>query len=443
LLAVTERGSDSSAAAAEQDSRMAAQALRDSGDIQYIKAVNGLKVGESLKSVSLEPAEELKKYPEIYRDRYGYREGLVYIHWAHKVDEETVVMGSFSVDGSDPEVWRELFAEQDVDVPEGESPNTWNQHHIKQTDTSLEETIESVRQLRDGYYKQVGKTEQRFVMNDYVDQENEAIDERFRVYYRALSEALDTRRNNEVLQDFANILLQDQIDNLNPDLRGQLIRIANQQSFDDDAARDMDSILRYAATEQLRTGLESFMNSSDETKVTPVAATERPSYRFVAFTGMSPAAVQALHYQTASNVSAGVQARRSYGGCPGQIRFHMTKDLSESDMFDIGLQQDQNKDSAEQSNSDRIGATITCIKCRQPVKKKAVEQHDKETGEVKSWRCPSCKYEVDVCTGEEMNPSRSLDKPEEKPQPVTILETFRQEKLASEREVAKLALAAA
>ncbi len=69
---------------------------------------------------------------------------------------------------------------------------------------------------------------------------------------------------------------------------------------------------------------------------------------------------------------------------------------------------------------------IKCIKCREQVDKKDVVK-------AKSWCCPKCKYEVDICNGREINPSQ----PPERGNNVIQLFARKQKKPAAEhREVA-------
>ncbi len=72
------------------------------------------------------------------------------------------------------------------------------------------------------------------------------------------------------------------------------------------------------------------------------------------------------------------------------------------------IQDEQNKNNADETDekssellnieSDSKDGKIRCIKCRESVKKKDVVKE-------KSWSCPSCKYEIDICDGKVLNES--------------------------------------
>lgn len=87
--------------------------------------------------------------------------------------------------------------------------------------------------------------------------------------------------------------------------------------------------------------------------------------------------------------SAGDDARlagKSYSGCGmttgGQSSLSATEQLTEN-----GYGNNANK-----SKDNKLPSMIRCINCREKVPKKDVIK-------VKSWCCPSCKYEVDICNG--------------------------------------------
>lgn len=62
----------------------------------------------------------------------------------------------------------------------------------------------------------------------------------------------------------------------------------------------------------------------------------------------------------------------------------------------------------ERSENDKVPSIIKCIACKRPSPKEKVVK-------AKSWCCPHCKYEVDICTGQVIHesvqpkPDRSIE----------------------------------
>ncbi|HSX23881.1 MAG TPA: hypothetical protein VLE74_02160 [Candidatus Saccharimonadales bacterium] len=88
---------------------------------------------------------------------------------------------------------------------------------------------------------------------------------------------------------------------------------------------------------------------------------------------------------------------------------HNAEKTAKSSSCPGALQEEKNKDGQEntdEQSSDRLNdetdsksGKIRCIKCRETVNKKDVVKE-------KSWRCPHCKYEVDICDGKVLHESK-------------------------------------
>ncbi|MDB5170798.1 MAG: hypothetical protein JWO35_492 [Candidatus Saccharibacteria bacterium] len=76
-----------------------------------------------------------------------------------------------------------------------------------------------------------------------------------------------------------------------------------------------------------------------------------------------------------------------------------------------------------EASSDTKSGKINCIKCRKSVKKIDVVK-------AASWRCPSCKYEVDICNGKELNPSEPPEEQERLAEVISLEEKRREKQLA-------------
>lgn len=82
--------------------------------------------------------------------------------------------------------------------------------------------------------------------------------------------------------------------------------------------------------------------------------------------------------------------------------------------------------------SDSKTGKINCIKCRKPVNKAEVVKPT-------SWRCPSCKYEVDICTGAEKHKSE----PPKKQEPLTEVISLEEKRRELQIKLAETAVAEA
>jgi ribosomal protein L37AE/L43A len=397
MAEVVAKGREISEAAAIWQPELRAQAIRDAGDELIAKRADELKPGESLFTLSMEPKDELRDHRKTYRD-LGYRENLSYLQWYSRVDENTLVAGSFSVDMSDETAWREMFADLNVAVPEGESPNTWIQHTLTREMTA-EQAEQFVQDIRHEYYQRRGVMEERQSVGEYVQANGAVVQGYFDAYYPALAKAVYSGENNRTLQDLAGSILKTDVKNLKPEIRQQLLQVSNGRKFDDELGKTMDSVIRYAVVEELRAGMAEFVSGRQPAgqEIYDLVVAERNE-------NIPDMSVEALHLRLANNVEAGVQARRSYGGCS-----NVELSDEDGDVDANGNPQEAYGGSSSRERRSSKKARINCIKCRQPTTIGEVDQKDKGT-----WRCPHCKYEVDVCTGDVKNHS---EKPKKAPKP--------------------------
>jgi len=312
MVEVLFNGVGSSEQAARLDPTLKAQVLRDACDVDVAMRVDRLLPGQTLWALSMDPKDELAEHSEAYK-KLGYKEGLAYIQTYSKVDENTLVASSYSVDMSDEASWRPLLAQHGMDIPEEASLNSWLHFGVETTATA-EEAHQFAQQLRTDYYAQVGDTEQRYSVNEYVEHNQEAVRKLFEAYYVPLASAVHTGRNNETIEQLAATILTKNISDLNAGVKQQLIRVANGSSFKDDAGRVMDSVIRYAVVEQLRKGLTA-MRQDHISHGFGRAGDYMPPPNY-AFNPMN------MHNIMADNIQAGVAAGRSYGGCPGNIELN-------------------------------------------------------------------------------------------------------------------------
>ena len=306
------RGLDCSRAAAEDDPRMDTQVIRDEGDLANAVAVDAMPVGSSRIVISMEPKMELQSEPVFWHD-LGYREGIAYIQTYSKTTN-SVVARACSVDLSDESTWRTLFAEYGVEIPHDESPNTWirNAIEIKQTPTEVKEFVSN---LRERYYQLTGASDRRRSVSDYVAAHSTMLEAMFTSHYQSVCSATYTRRKNAVVHNFGQTLIQ-KSDDLNPEMRSQLIKIINSDKFDDNASRFMEAAVRYGVVEQLRKGLGAYCN--------PDCSPERTADLIIPLAQVSYDAsvqlcMQQLNIILANNIGSGARAGRTYGGCSSQF----------------------------------------------------------------------------------------------------------------------------
>ena len=396
---MVQRGAEYSFNKSLEDPTWNAQAERDAGDDLFFEKVNDLQDGESIMRISTPPVEEIRKYPKLYRDRFGYKEQLTYIYYAHR-QGDTVILGSYSVDGSDLDTWLELLAEQAVDIPNEVSHNTLNLLYIKEA-LSPEATIAKVCSLRDGYYQKQGIDGPQHSITEYVAQQKQFVSERFAIYYQALAKAGRSEQNHQLLQNFAATLIRTPMPNLRTELREQLSLFATTTGFNDEAGRTWDTILRYAMTETLREGLQTFLKSSgSDFDGKPPLLARTPVYQPVNYS-LDPLMVDQINRQMAGNMAKGVANRRSYGGCPGQIQLSLEESLRENggvdaygNIIEPAAYRGRGGGSGRRSREllSKSGK-INCIKCRKSVDEREAK---KTEGRLK---CTHCKYEIDICTG--------------------------------------------
>ncbi len=315
MVSILETGRESSRHQAQENEALEAQVIRDSADVFIANRVDALLPDKTLLTLSMEPKKELKKYHKEYR-QLGYREGLAYIQtYSKSEDGQVVESGSYSVDMSDESVWRELFAELGVAIPDGESSNIWIKNYAE-LDMDAQQADKFAKALREEAYKKAGIEKQRFSATEYVVRNAQIVEDIFDTYYPYLSEALNTGQNNERLQSLALATLQKDPPNLKASVKHQLTKIASSAHFDSEAGKIKDSIIRYATVEELRKGLKVFVRI-DRAERDHVDYANTPAMFMPA---MHP---EAMSQRLAGNVECGVRAGRSYGGCAGQIELNL------------------------------------------------------------------------------------------------------------------------
>ncbi|HVV66990.1 MAG TPA: hypothetical protein VHB72_02880 [Candidatus Saccharimonadales bacterium] len=398
MVDMVERGIASSKAAAKEDPDMDFQVVRDEGNGINAERADRLPVGWSLLAASMDPKEALREVPKT-AEELGYEEGMMYFfRWSH--DEENIMdTQSYSVDMSDTSLWREVIRDfLNFEVPEGISADEWGKHGIE-VQCSAEEADKLVRDMRTEYYRRLGITEPRLSVTEYTNQHAGTLHQIFDAYFPSLTHAASLGKNNSSMSGLAATILQTPVvHKLEPRARRQLMDIANDRVFDDESGRIMNSILRYVAVEELRKGLPQFIMGK---KYNPAKEPGRHENNLSQFSYIQtlPAIVpEMMHERMAANFKSGVEEGRSYGGCAGQIGFEADSLGGIPDPLRVYGSAGNGENYERQTTSE--SGTINCIKCGQAVNEKQAKEIEGHL------RCPHCKYEIEVCTGKEVNPSQ-------------------------------------
>lgn len=324
MLSILASSADHSRRAANSNPALEAEAVRDNCDLMVAGRVDALVPGQTWWGVSFYPKQALQDYPEIYRDQFGYQAGLVYIQTYSKLDHQTLIAGSFSIDMKHETTWRKLLAERGMKLPETATSDQWLLHGQVVT-ANPAEAKQLAQQLRNDCYQTAGNNLERQSISRFVTDNRPLIRQMFTTYYSALAAAVYSGRNQAPLRELAGSLVAKGINNLKPEISRSLIRIAFSDHFDNDAGRVLDSVIRYAVTEELRKGVTKSISRSRN----------QPAYQASRWLPNPELYNQQLmHNLLAANVQTGVSARRVYGGCPGQIELSLTNELQASGAVD-------------------------------------------------------------------------------------------------------------
>lgn len=395
MIDMVARGLASSRAAAQEDPDLEFQVVRDEGDKFNTERVDELKAGWTRISLSMDPKEAAQTVPKTVK-KLGYEEDRMFLQVYSLGDDDFMEGMSHSVDYSDTELWREIIRDFfSVIIPEDISSDEWIRHGFE-----IEATATEAKQLLKGvvaeYYRRCGVTIARRSTSEFLQQNEEQLRKIFDAYYGSLSEAAHSAKGDEALSDLAAQILQTPaVGKLEPATRRQLLVVANSTNFDDESGRVMNSILRYIAVEELRKDLPAFIKGANVTKEAKAGVLLTGEFNYGIQSANIPAEV--LHQRMAANFQTGIEAGRSYGGCPGQIRF--TADTQQESLNPQGLYgRAGDEERRERSSMDETGK-INCVKCGEPVDKK---EATKIEGHL---RCTHCNYEIETCTGREIHPS--------------------------------------
>jgi hypothetical protein len=345
LYDVIETGAKHSKKLAEDDPTYQHQADRDEGDRLFMEVVDNLEVGEAAHIVSMDPKGWYETHPELC-DSIGYREGMAIQHVAYRSGEDTMMMWTYAIKQSDPEAIAQIYQEdfQTVVHPDT-NPDLWSRyvHRAKMPEQWVAQigprTLEK-------HTKLTGSSIQHYSVDEFMAENSEVIREVFDAYMPRIVRAVGTRENDAALQSLAQTILSTTGEGLKEEVRHQLMRVANSPTFDDDSGRLMKVMIRYATLEKLRTKIPAYKERidrrSDSAGYSAASYQEATTYSFMPQVYAIPEyQLHQLNRTIAQEISVGVAARRSVGGCSGislsdstgdRLRDDITKDPY-NDMF--------------------------------------------------------------------------------------------------------------
>jgi hypothetical protein len=373
MESVIARGLTYSRRASLVDPRLATQERRDEGDLLTARLVDTLRPGEAYTVVSMDPKDDLARDGRKFWEDKGYRAGLAFIQFYYKDTEGALLTGSYSVERSNMQAWRAVQQRQGVLIPEGTPADDWIRYGDRR-EMSAERARSYAADLRRDYYREVGLVSERHSVTELIKQRRDLIDAYFNTYMRPLAEAVYTGTANETIQGLVEAFLAQSAitEKLAPESRRELVRVAN-TIFTPEAGRLVEEMIRYALVEELRKGVARLVEG-EELTAGPVADASRG--------GSIPYTAE----QLIMNLSAGLSAGRSYGGCAASLRLGEDDSSREENPQSIFGGRESGGEDAQ------IPPIIRCVKCGQRSLKQQVVHE-------KSWRCPHCRYEIDVCTG--------------------------------------------
>lgn len=308
-------GLEASRGAAKTNSDMETQVTRDEGDVLVAGWVDKLEVGEQLVVVSMDPKSAIKRNKKFWEEQMGYREGMAVVQTYYRASDRQMLTGVYAVKRSNKRAMAQVLQEYGITIDADTPDDLWTRYPIRKSGVSLEEAERSGQQIRRRHRELIGDSVCEYSTTQFMKENLGIVKSYFNSYLLPLSQATNSGRNNITMQVLSSTILRT-ADTLNPDVKQGLLRIANSQKFQEEDARLMESMIRYALVEELRKKLSAFVSRGSITSHTDtlVPRTEFSS-SYIVFSAMDHQRNFDITMQMAKNIHNGVTAGRSYGGC--------------------------------------------------------------------------------------------------------------------------------
>ncbi len=391
VIDIVRNGARHSAKLAETDDVYSHQAVRDEGDVILAETFDSLEVGEFAHATSMDPKEWYETHSKLC-DSIGYRRGMAVQHIAYRLDKDTMLTWTYAIKQSDKKAIAQIYREDfGVDIPENTYSDEWIRN-IHRGKMPLQWVEQIGRRTLQRHKEITGSEITHYSIDEFMEENRGLVKEYFDAYWPLISEAVATKKNNPVLQEFASNILTSAGNRLKPEIVSKLMRVANIKSFDDDSARLMKIMVRYATHEELRTRIPDYMARIDEQA--KVKGVEVVPHRVVAEYFYSPqiayinaARIQEMSMSMARNISVGVEARRNPGGCAGSASIAQEEgEIAALRNNIFGIVDKDNAESAVVMGKDGKG----------PLQFKCSKGHDnvREDGKPLVAKCRVCKEAV-------------------------------------------------
>lgn len=306
-------GHATSSEKAQIDSRYENQATRDWNDLINAREVDKMARGETDYNtrmvVSLLPKEAIERDGKDFWQDIGYipDKETAYIQIYHASDDGEVLTGSLSVDGSDIEKWTELFAENGVTIPEGETTDNWLKYAITGSMTSSEAksfAMNMRKKYKDSQDLEADNTA------DLLADNSEVANMVFEEAYVPISKSLENKEQTEKTKSLISSYLNNS-DYIKPEVRQHLIRLANTDKFTDRDARLMHQMVVYSTIEMLRS-LVAKPENNDLIDYQIQAVIDQDELMHMQ--------QEMINSVVAGFAARGLKAGRSYSSCGGAIK---------------------------------------------------------------------------------------------------------------------------
>ena len=316
MAKMCERGAFKAAIEALVDPKMQTMADRCGADARVAKRVEDIPIGSVMMGLSVFPKEDMERFGKEFYENHGFREGLSFIQWYYRLDADTLLATSYSVDHHDldslRDVWNLWASKPSSEIPSDEVTNTWLDHDITRACT-LEEARAMALRIRDSFYNKVGATNQRYSVDEFYDINEGVANELFDTLYMSMTVAQATKQMSNILSAFADGILAGK-EHLSDEVQYQLLNIQRSERLADSDVALLEQLIRYAVTEHLRGGLNL------------IGKVERPQVMLLVPQGDAAAKAQYIASITAAGVIDGAKNNRTYGGCTVSITLGKKKD---------------------------------------------------------------------------------------------------------------------